>query len=302
MLAAFLRRLFFWQTLGFAAMSVWLVWVWQWQAWWLLAAWLALPLLMVTAWTAKLTLHSRPQGAGGWVWWRATAGESWAIYRLLMVSMPWVWSASQLLTPKEAASRVPVLLIHGYCCNYGVWRDVAARLQALGHTVLAINLEPLFCSIDDYAPQVEQALAQLRAQTSEQRVALVGHSMGGLVIRAWMRVYGDTQVAVAVTLGSPHQGTQITPHAKLPNARQMVWASDWLQALQASESPERRALLRVALTEQDAIVFPQSAQTLPGVDAQVFSGIGHLQLCTDARVFAWLAAQLNRNEHQQSLR
>jgi len=302
MQAAFLRRLFFWQTLGCAVIGGWLVGVWQWQVLWVLAAWLALPLLMVTAWTTKLTLRSRPQGAVGWVWWRAIAGESWAIYRLLMVSMPWVWSASQLLTPMAPASRLPVLLIHGYCCNHGVWRDVAARLQALGHTVLAINLEPLFCSIDDYAPQVERAVAQLRAQTGQQRVALVGHSMGGLVIRAWMRVYGDTQVAVAVTLGSPHQGTQITPHAKLPNARQMVWASDWLQALQASESPQRRALLRVALTEQDAIVFPQSAQTLPGADTQVFSGTGHLQLCTDARVFAWLAAQLNRNEHQQSLR
>ena len=179
-----------------------------------------------------------------------------------------------------------------------VWCDVAPRLQSLGHTVLAINLEPLFCSIDDYAPQVEQAVAQLRAQTGQQRVALVGHSMGGLVIRAWMRAYGDAQVAVAVALGSPHQGTQITPHAKLPNARQMVWASDWLQALQASESPQRRALLRLALTEQDAIVFPQTAQTLPGVHTQVFNGIGHLQLCTDTRVFAWVAAQLHAREKQ----
>ena len=297
MLAAFLRRLFFWQTLGFAAISVWLVGVWQWQAWWLLAAWLALPLLMVAAWTAKLTLRSRPQGAGGWVWWRAIAGESWAIYRLFIGSMPWVRSASQLRIPNAPSSCLPVLLIHGYCCNYGVWRDVAPRLQALGHTVLAINLEPLFCSIDDYAPQVEQAVAQLRAQTGQHRVALVGHSMGGLVIRAWMRALGDTQVAVAVTLGSPHQGTQITPHAKLPNARQMVWANDWLQALQDSESPQRRALLRIALTEQDAIVFPQSAQTLPGVDTQVFNGIGHLQLCTDARVFDWLAAQLHQAEY-----
>jgi hypothetical protein len=59
----------------------------------------------------------------------------------------------------------------------------------------------------------------------------------------------------------------------------------------------RRALLRLALTEQDAIVFPQTAQTLPGVDAQVFSGIGHLQLCTDARVFAWVAAQLHAPEN-----
>ena len=112
-----------------------------------------------------------------------------------------------------------------------------------------------------------------------------------------MRAYGDAQVAVAVTLGSPHQGTQITPHAKLANARQMVWANEWLQALQASESPQRRALLRLALTEQDAIVFPQTAQTLPGVATQVFNGIGHLQLCTDARVFAWVAAQLHACEN-----
>jgi len=300
MLAAFLRHLFFWQTLAFAAFSVWLAWVWQWQAWWLLVVWLALPLLILAIWITKLTLRSRPQGASGWVWWRAIAGESWAIYRLFVWSMPWAPSASQLLMPTAPASGLPVLLIHGYCCNYGVWRDVAARLAALGHTVLAINLEPLFCSIDDYAPQVEQAVAQLRAQTGQQRVALVGHSMGGLVIRAWMRTYGDAQVAVAVTLGSPHHGTQITPHAKLPNARQMVWASDWLQALQASESPQRRALLRVALTEQDAIVFPQTAQTLLGVDSKVFSGIGHLQLCSDARVFAWLAAQLQTTK-QQSL-
>ena len=302
MLAAFLRRWFFWQTLGYGALSAYLVWVWQWQAWWLLVAWLALPLLILGVWTAKLTLRSRPQGSDGWVWWKAIAGETWAIYRLLVWAMPWARAHSQKLQAGAKHQQLPVLLIHGYCCNHGVWRDMAPRLHALGHTVLAINLEPFFCSIDDYALQVEQAVAQLRAQTGQQRVALVGHSMGGLVIRAWMRAYGDAQVAVVVTLGSPHQGTQITPHAKLANARQMVWANDWLQALQDCESPQRRALLRLALTAQDAIVFPQTGQTLPGLDAQVFRGIGHLQLCTDARVFAWVAAQLHACEKQQAIR
>lgn len=297
MLAAFLRRWLLWQTLAYAAVSVWLVAAWQWSPGWLLAAWLALPLLVLWVWTAKLTLRSRPQGLSGWVWWRAIAGETWAIYRLLVWAMPWARAKARMLLAGAQNQQLPVLLIHGYCCNHGVWRDVAPRLQALGHSVLAINLEPFFCSIDDYAAEVENAVKQLRAQTGQQCVALVGHSMGGLVIRAWMRAYGDAQVAVAVTLGSPHQGTQITPHAKLANARQMVWANEWLQALQASESPQRRALLRLALTEQDAIVFPQTAQTLPGVDAQVFSGIGHLQLCTDARVFAWVAAQLHAPEN-----
>lgn len=301
MLAATLRRLLFWQTIAYAVVSLWLVWGLNWQVWWLLAAYLVLPLLMLFVWTAKITLHARPSGESGWVWWRAIVGESWAIYRLLIWTMPWVRAQATSSPALGQSQRVPVLLIHGYCCNYGVWRDMAKRLQALGHPVLAINLEPLFCSIDDFAPQVEKAVAQLRVMSGQQRVALVGHSMGGLVIRAWMRAYGDAQVAIAVSLGSPHQGTRITPHAKLPNARQMVWASDWLQDLQNHESPERGALLRIALTEQDAIVFPQTAQTLPGVDAQVFRGIGHLQLCTDARVIAWVAAQLPSAEQQKAL-
>lgn len=292
MVATFLRRLFFWQTLGYVALSVGLVWLWQWSVWWLVLAGFTFPAIVLLLWTAKVTLHARPRGAGGWVWWRAIAGETWAIYRLLIGSLPWVRSAPQLSTPDTPTTQVPVLLIHGYCCNLGVWCDVVPRLRALGHSVLAINLEPMFCSIDDYASQVEQAVAQLRAHTGQTRVALVGHSMGGLVIRAWMRAHGNGQAAVVVTLGSPHQGTQITPHAKITNARQMVWGSDWLQALQAGESAERRALLRVALTAQDAIVFPQTAQTLPDVPTQVFEGIGHLQLCTDRAVFTWLAAQL----------
>ncbi len=302
MLAAFLRRWYFWQTLAYAAVSLCLVQAWQWPAWWLLAAWLALPLLILWVWTAKLTLRSRPQGAGGGAWWKAIAGETWAIYRLFIWTMPWVRTETQLLQAGAKSQQLPVVLIHGYCCNHGVWRDVAPRLQALGHSVLAINLEPLFCSIDDYAPLVDKAVAQLCALTGHKRVALVGHSMGGLVIRAWMRARGDAQVAVAVTLGSPHLGTQITPHARLANARQMVWANDWLQGLQASETPERRALLRIALTEQDAIVFPQIAQTLVGADTQVFAGIGHLQLCTNAQVFAWLRAQLQVSANPQGMR
>ena len=44
---------------------------------------------------------------------------------------------------------------------------------------MAISLEPLFCSIDDYAAQVQSAVDQLCASTGQRQVALVGHSMGG---------------------------------------------------------------------------------------------------------------------------
>jgi triacylglycerol esterase/lipase EstA (alpha/beta hydrolase family) len=56
-------------------------------------------------------------------------------------------------------------------------------------------------------PQVDKAVADLRQRTGAAQVALVCHSMGGLVARAYLRAYGDEAVACVVTLGSPHRGT-----------------------------------------------------------------------------------------------
>jgi triacylglycerol esterase/lipase EstA (alpha/beta hydrolase family) len=107
-----------------------------------------------------------------------------------------------------------------------------------------------------------------------------------------MRRYGTTQVARAITLGTPHAGTQINALVSTPNASQMAWQSTWLRELAASETDATRSLFRVALSPQDNIVFPQRAQTLEGINPVVFEGLGHLQLCTSARVRAWVCREL----------
>ena len=72
----------------------------------------------------------------------------------------------------------------------------------------------------------------------------------------------------------------------------MVWHSAWLAALAAGESDATRTLFRIAITPQDAIVFPQREQVLPGVVPQVFDGLGHVQLCSSARAMDWVAGQI----------
>jgi triacylglycerol lipase len=122
---------------------------------------------------------------------------------------------------------------------------------------------------------------------------LVGHSMGGLAIRAWMRQFGSAHVARILTLGTPHAGTKAAKQNRTPNGRQMLWDSAWLQGLAESETPEQRALMRIALTPQDNIVFPQRAQTLPGITPVVFEGLGHVQMCSALEVINWVANELN---------
>jgi triacylglycerol esterase/lipase EstA (alpha/beta hydrolase family) len=151
----------------------------------------------------------------------------------------------------------------------------------------------LFTSIDRYAPIIEETVAELCRQTGSNKVALVGHSMGGLAIRAWLRACGSERVASIITLGTPHQGTRIDPHPKTPNGKQMAWHSDWLKALEASETPHMRSLMRLAITPQDSIVYPQLEQVLPQARVETFPGLGHLELCQAPSVREWVARQLS---------
>lgn len=252
---------------------------------------LLLPPLSVLAVVALTAILSRAKGSAG-PWWRSLWGEYRATLRIFVLRQPWPVPPPAGQAASGDAARIPVLLVHGYLCNGRIWDDMAQTLRAQGHTVLTVDLEPVFASIDRYAPLVEAAVATLCQQTGAPQIALVGHSMGGLAIRAWLRAHGTQRAARVLTLGTPHVGTRLATHSQTPNGRQMVWHSAWLAELAAAESDAVRSLLRIAITPQDNIVYPQAAQTLEGIPPTVFEGIGHLQMCLDAGVIRWVGAQL----------
>jgi pimeloyl-ACP methyl ester carboxylesterase len=252
------------------------------------ALWPVLTMFLVDVFTA-VESNARESAAQ---WWKSLLGEFWAGITIFLLRQPWTTQPPSVLSAIGPAARVPVVLVHGYLCNHRIWDDVANDLRAQGHAVFAVNLEPVFASIDNYVPIVEAAVSDLCRQTGVNRVALIGHSMGGLAIRAWMRDCGVQKVARVLTLGTPHAGTRVEPNAGTANGLQMRWQSPWLAKLLARENAEARALIRIALTPQDNIVFPQRAQVLPGLVPVAFDGIGHLQMCLNPSVRAWILEQL----------
>lgn len=260
-------------------------------AWCMPLAAALLPIL-TTASVEVFTAFQSNAHEGAAPWWRSLIGEFGAGIRIFLLRQPWTTQRPSVLPATGPTARVPVVLVHGYLCNHRIWDAVASDLRAQGHAVFAVNLEPVFASIDDYVPIVEAAVTELCRVTGANQVALVGHSMGGLAIRAWMRDHGTRKVVRVLTLGTPHAGTRIEPNADTPNGLQMRWQSEWLAELAAIESADARALIRIALTPQDNIVFPQRAQVLPGLVPVVFEGIGHLQMCLDPSVRAWIREQL----------
>lgn len=300
MLARLLRRLLLGQLLVGALLG-WLIAKLTGVSFWLVAATaLLLPLATTLLVVIASAIKSRAPGANA-LWWRSLLSEYRASVRVFLWQQPrakhfGVQLAPAGLPPSSSStvkSRIPVLLVHGYLCNQRVWDVMTRSLRRAGHPVMALNLEPLFASIDSYAPHVEQAVMELCRQTGAEKVALIGHSMGGLAIRAWMRAYGSNHVARVITLGTPHVGTQIARHTRTTNGKQMAWQSAWLQALAASETAATRSLMRIGLTPQDNIVYPQREQALEGVPITVFEGLGHLELCLSSAVIVWVLQQLD---------
>ena len=189
--------------------------------------------------------------------------------------------------PDHLSAKTPgqpgVLLVHGFFCNRGIWNPWLQRLCADGTPFSAVNLEPVFGSIDDYAGTIEKAVRALERATGKPPV-IVAHSMGGLVVRQWCAEPGNlARIRHVVTLGTPHQGTVLARWAFSPNGRQMRRDSRWLSTLrgrEAEHAPQWAARFTCFYSHCDNIVFPASKATLEGADNRHLAGVAHVHMCT----------------------
>ncbi|MEG2155997.1 MAG: alpha/beta fold hydrolase, partial [Burkholderiaceae bacterium] len=183
-----------------------------------------------------------------------------------------------------------VLLIHGYLCNRAMWRPWIAHLAA-GRNVATVNLEPAFGPIERYADCVEQAVERLCAATGASQVILVGHSMGGLAAREYLRAKGAAKVDRLITLASPHHGTVFAPFGHGANARQMRRDSSFIARLSAT--PCTVPVTCIA-TRSDNLVLPRSSSVLPGATEIWLDRIGHIAMTDDPRALAAVMAAIDR--------
>ena len=126
---------------------------------------------------------------------------------------------------------------------------------------------------------------------------VVAHSMGGLVLRAWLAATpgADQQVGGLVTIATPHQGTWMARYAHGANGRQMRAGSAWLAKLARQETAQLRARFVCFYSDADAIVFPSGLARLPGADNRLVAGVGHVAIAYRPEVMNWVMAQLQRD-------
>ncbi len=190
---------------------------------------------------------------------------------------------SVVATPASPGDAVPVLLVHGYGGDPTNMSTIASRLRAAGRTVLSVAL-PLrgLVGIDESAAAVDQAVES----TGADQVDVVGYSLGGVVVRAWVANGNAKRVRHVVTIAAPHHGARLAEQAGAldPGRCTMACAelrpgSAFLSRLNAGdETPDGPSwtTLRTAL---DRTVTPIGSAELAGAVNVLLQDV-----CADSRV------------------
>ena len=271
------------------AIAAAMIFIWIGRAWW--GAFVAAALLAVYPMAIAFELgmasvvarHSKqplsaPPGAGQLI--QAWFAECRAGFRVFCWQQPFRSNAHRDALVAEMRGRRGVVLVHGLFCNRGFWNPWMRRFQILGNIpFVALNLEPLFCSIDGYVGGLDAAVVRITRATGLAPV-IVAHSMGGLVVRRWLGEQRSNGCAHhVVTIGTPHAGTWLARFAGTRNGREMAVDSRWLRALGRQSGTEDAAgLFTCFYGDCDNVVFPPQNATLPGARNHLLLATAHVQL------------------------
>ena len=226
----------------------------------------------------------------------AWLAETCQLFRVFYWRQPLRWRTPPDYLPADARGRRGVVFVHGLVCNRGFWRPWMLRLRALGHPYVAVNLEPVFGSIDAYAPIVDAAVRRVTA-CSGRPPMLVCHSMGGLVARSWLRsVAAPARVAHVVTIASPHHGTWLARFSRTANGCQMQLGSAWLLQLTRDEQGLARPRWTCWYSNCDNIVFPPATAILAGADNRFLAGQAHVSLAFQPELIEATLAALTASD------
>ncbi|MBC3843895.1 alpha/beta fold hydrolase [Streptacidiphilus sp. 4-A2] len=222
---------------------------------------------------------------------RAAALETAAFSRHLLL-YPTGLSGRALATargrgPAAAGPRPgppPVLLLHGLLDNRAVFTPLRRSLLADGFDHLyAVNYSPLTADVPRAAAEFGRQVVRARQRYGGERIAVVGHSLGGLIARYYVQLLGGSaHVHTLVTLGTPHAGSySALLLGPLPAARQLLPGSPVIRALQAP-APACDTRFLSLWGDHDPLILPGHSALLLHPDLRAENirvpGVGHLGL------------------------
>ncbi|HUQ82611.1 MAG TPA: alpha/beta fold hydrolase [Gemmatimonadaceae bacterium] len=197
---------------------------------------------------------------------------------------PSAMAAIQLRTPKP-----PILFVHGWNSNASIWTTMIGRFQTDGWQSGELASFSYNSSLSNAttAATIAQKVAALQQANGGAKVTIIGHSMGTLSARYYVRNLGGTAtVSTIISLAGTNHGTNTAIFCFQTACREMVPGSTFLTALNADDETWGSPRYRAWWSPCDEVINPrQSAQILTADNTQT-ACLKHSQLYQDATVYA----------------
>jgi len=183
---------------------------------------------------------------------------------------------------RHAAGHVHVILIHGLYASAGVFRPLRRRL----HDELNVGTSSFSYLPGPGIVELTGRLTDLVRQAPEaSRIVLVGHSLGGLVARFYVRqTQCDPRIIQTISLAAPFLGTHKYHLVPGQAGRDLKPGASILPPLCVDDATNRRVPHLTLVAADDHLIvsgaFPEYGQ------ARVVAGAGHNGILYDAQAIS----------------
>lgn len=203
-----------------------------------------------------------------------------------------------------AKDGTPILLVHGYLCDWTGWIYVRWKLARMGFgPIYVIDLHNVFGSINDYAHEVAEMANRIKQETNRSDLNLIGHSMGGLVVSTYAsQLAPPGRVKNVITIGSPFGGTQMAHIGFIgKSAKEMLPDSEFVKKVQQTMENHPEIRFYQTMSQADELIIPQtSAFADHHLDRHyAVDDIGHMTLLFSSRIANRIGHWLKQPQDQR---
>ena len=202
------------------------------------------------------------------------------------LEQPNAYARSNDVRLSDRAAHNPVVLVHGFHDSAASMEPMKHWLTKRGWNASAINLFPSdgTATLEDLARQL--AIYVNKTFPADQRVDLVGFSMGGLVCRYYVqRLNGGCRVDRLITISAPNQGTWLACLSRKPGCLEMRPRSAFLTFLNRDTESLTRIQFTSIWTPLDLMIVPASNSRMPIGHEQRFWAPAHPLMILQAGCF-----------------
>ncbi len=207
-----------------------------------------------------------------------------------------IYFKSEKTTTPASDEKPPILLIHGYMMRGWTLLYLKKRLEKDGwNQVYTWSYIPPFKKIPYYAGQLENKVNGILKETSQTKIILIGHSMGGLLARYYIgHLKENSYVEKLITIGTPHKGTKLWSFTYSPCGTDMRPKSDFLKKLGLIPTTIKTLSIYSSF---DEIILPYQNSRLKGKNIlnKEFDNLGHMRLIFSARVYEEIRSFLSKS-------